>query len=70
MPDVVYLEDLTGKPIQGGVYPEEVQRVEWNGEKRPKDVFKTRKRKDGIVESLVNFHYFPPSHKEWVVDVS
>ena len=42
MPDVVYLEDLTGKPIQGGVYPEEVQRVEWNGEKRPKDVFKTR----------------------------
>lgn len=67
---MVLVEDLTGEPILGALYPEEYQVIDWPGEgkttKTPKDVVETRTRRGGIKEVRVTFEGWPRRHTEWI----
>lgn len=62
---LVYIEDLTGMAILGGLYPEEYQHVSWSGQKEIDKVIKTRKR-DGKIEYYVSYRGWPRHFNAWV----
>ena len=61
---MIYVEDLTGQPISGGLYPEEYQPIPWKKEKKVANVLKTRKRR-GQSERLVTYVGWPDNFSEW-----
>jgi hypothetical protein len=62
---MLVLQDMTGGEIQGAFYPEEVQKIRWDGAKEVAEVFRTRKRQ-GVIESLVSFVGWPEQYREWL----
>ena len=64
---MIYIEDLMGEPISGGLYPQEYQSVEWDGIRKVAQVLKTRTRK-GIKEYLVSYDGWAPKFNEWITD--
>lgn len=62
---LVYVTDLTGVKIRGGLYPEEVQLIRWHGQRKVKKILKRRKLK-GRQEYLVTLDGFPVAFSEWV----
>jgi len=62
---MIGVQDLTGEPILGMFYPEEVQEIEWNNEKRVDKVIKTRMQ-NGKKEHLVTFDGWPKTYTEWI----
>ena len=65
---MLVLEDLTGEPILGSFYLEEVQGVEWDEEKEVEHVLKTRTRQ-GVKEYLVSYVGWPTKFQEWTWNV-
>lgn len=65
---MIVLKDLVGEPILGSFYPEEVQSVEWAGEKNVSQIFNTRVRL-GVKEYQVNYIGWPSKHREWTPHV-
>lgn len=61
---MVKLEDLLGEEIKGSFYPEEVQKITWDGEKQIEEVIATRKRK-GRKEYFVRYKGWPDKFAEW-----
>ena len=63
---MVYVEDLTGEPVLGALYPEEYQPVAWDPKKKEiGTVLKTRHRKGKAPERLVTYIGWPSSYTEW-----
>jgi len=62
---MISVEDLTGEPILGMFYPEEVQEIDWDGKKRVESVVKTRVR-DKNMQYLVSFVGYPAKYYEWI----
>ena len=65
---MVVLEDMTGEPILGSFYLEEVQGVEWNGDKVVESIVKTRSHK-GVKEFQVKYVGWPDRFLEWTKNV-
>ena len=63
---LIYVEDLMGEQIQGGLYPEEYQQVTWNGKRELDKVLKERKPKGRPREYLVSYRGWPPKFNAWV----
>lgn len=61
---LIYVEDLTGEPILGGLYPEEYQSISWNGKREVDKVIKTRK-KGGRLEYFVSYRGWPKKFNAW-----
>ena len=61
----VYIEDLLGAPIEGGLYPQEYQAVQWNGKKPVERIIKERKLKGQPREYFVSYRGWPPKFNEW-----
>ena len=64
---MIYIEDMMGEPISGGLYPQEYQSIEWDGQRKVSQVLKTRTRK-GSKEYLVSYDGWPPKFNEWITD--
>lgn len=62
---LIYVEDMTGDPILGGLYPEEYQQVKWSGKKELSHLLKTRTRQ-GKKEFLVAYKGWPPKFNDWL----
>lgn len=62
---LIYVEDMMGDKILGGLYPEEYQQVTWTGKKEFSHVVKTRKR-DGKTEHLVAYKSWPSKFNTWL----
>lgn len=62
---LIQVEDLAGEEIQGSLYPEEYQRVVWDGNKQVAKVREMRKGRNGRPEYLVSFHGWPPKFNAW-----
>ena len=68
---LVYVEDLQGQEIFGGLYPEEVRAVKWSGKKRPLKIVRERtvrgaQGRSGVKEYLIRWRGWPPAFDEWV----
>ena len=62
---LIYVEDLQGDKIEGGLYPEEYQAVEWDGKKTVDQVLKTRQQRAKPKEYLVSYKGWPKKFNEW-----
>ena len=65
---MIYIEDLMGEAISGGLYPQEYQSVDWDGKRQVDQVLKTRTKK-GRKEILVSYSGWPPKFNEWIPDM-
>ena len=63
---LIYVEDLTGDKIEGGLYPEEYQQVDWNGKRDIDKVIKQRRLKNKPREYFVSYRGWPPKFNQWV----
>lgn len=63
---LIYIEDLSGDQIQGGLYPEEYQPVSWDGKKKIDKILKERKLKGKSKEYLVSYYGWPPKFNAWI----
>lgn len=67
---LVYVEDLRGQEIFGGLYPEEIQPVKWSGKRRPLKIVRERTVPVGgrrrVKEYLIRWRGWPPAFDEWV----
>ena len=63
---LVYVEDMQGEIVQGGLYPEEYQPVKWDGKKEIGQVLRERKRPGSPKEYLVSYKGWPPKFNSWV----
>ena len=66
---LIYVSDLQGDPVLGGLYPQEYQAVVFNGKKRIEHVIKRRKRRGHPPEYFVSFRGYPKKFNEWVTTV-
>ena len=63
---MIYVEDLRGEPVLGGLYPEEYQQVAWDPTKKEIDkVLKKRQRKGQPTERFVTYLGWPSNYAEW-----
>lgn len=63
---MVYVEDLLGERVKGGLYPEEYQAIEWDQQRRVAKVIKQRHLKGRPREKLVTFVGYPDTYTLWV----
>ena len=63
---LIFVEDLTGDAIKGGLYPEEYQLVKWDGNKEVDKVIKERKIQGKPREYLVSYRGWPPKFNAWI----
>ena len=63
---LIYIEDLLGEAIEGGLYPEEYQVVDWNGKKQGGVVIKERKLRGRPREYFVTYPGWPHKFDEWI----
>lgn len=63
---LIYVEDLLGKAIKGGLYPEEYQSVRWDPEPKVDKIFKRRKLKNAVNEVYASFKGYPDKYRAWV----
>ena len=66
---LIYVKDLKGDPILGGLYPEEVQQVSWDGKRLVDKVLKQRKLPGKPREYLVSYRGWPVKFNEWLAKV-
>ena len=63
---MIYVEDLSGEPVLGALYPEEYQPVAWDPTKKEIDkVLKKRHRRGQPPERLVTYLGWPSNFAEW-----
>ena len=62
---LIYVEDLMGDVVEGGLYPEEYQQVTWNGKRQVDKVIKERKRKGHAREYFVSYRGWPQKFNAW-----
>ena len=63
---LVYVEDMAGDKVLGGLYPEEYQVVVWDGKKRQDKVLKQRKLQGQPRQYFVSFKGWPQKFNTWV----
>jgi hypothetical protein len=63
---LIYVEDMAGDPILGGLYPEEYQQITWSGKKEIDKVIRERKPPGKPREFLVAYKGWPPKFNAWV----
>ena len=61
---MIYIEDLQGEVIEGGLYPEEYQVIKWDGKKDGR-VIKERKLVGKPREYFVTYPGWPRKFDEW-----
>jgi len=65
---VYYLRDWRGEEVSGAFYEEELQRIGEPSEYRVEKVLRTRKRRDGTKEHLVQWKGYDKSFNSWVTE--
>jgi hypothetical protein len=63
---LIYVEDLDGERIEGGLYPEEYQQVTWDGKRQVDKIIKERKLKGKPREYFVSYRGWPPKFNQWI----
>lgn len=67
---LIYVEDLAGDPVQGGLYPQEYQQIKFDSRERQVErVLETRRRSirgRRRIQYKVTFKGYPPSVTGWV----
>ena len=63
---LIYVKDLAGDPIQGGLYPEEYNMVKWDGKKKVDKILKERKLKGQPRQYYVSYWGWPPKFNAWI----
>ena len=63
---LIFIKDLAGDKIQGGLYPEEYQMVKWDGKKEVEKIIKERKIQGKPREYLVSYRGWPPKFNAWI----
>lgn len=63
---LIYVEDLMGDPVEGGLYPEEYLEINWDGKRKINEVIKQRKQKGKPKEYYVSYWGWPPKFNQWI----
>ena len=66
---LVYVEDLKGDPILGGLYPEEVQQVSWDGKRQVDKIIKQLQLRGKPREYFVSYRGWPVKFNEWLTKI-
>ena len=66
---LVYVEDLKGEPILGGLYPEEIQQVSWDGKRQVDKIIKQRQLRVKPREYFVSYRGWPVKFNEWLTKI-
>lgn len=66
---MAHVEDLLGEPIIGAFYPEELQQIDWEEERKEVAQVLSRRRGRGKAKFLVSYKGWPPNFTEWVDEV-
>ena len=62
---LIYVEDLMGQGIAGGLYPQEYQSVTWDGKRQVEKILRQRKRPGQPREYFVSYRGWPSMFNSW-----
>ena len=63
---LIYVSDLQGEEILGGLYPQEYQAILWDGDKPVERILKRRHRKGEPKQFFVKYRGYPDKFNEWI----